>query len=517
MRAAVSILALSIGLAACAVQPEPFTQSENIGRAYADLSAIDRLSPAPTRSITLEEAQTRAVLYNLDARLQMFNAAMQDRQLDLTKLDMLPNLTANAGYVGRDKALVSSSASYRDGVVQPSNFETTSVDRERRFADLTLSWNVIDFGLSYLQARQQADRVNIAREQRRRVIATVFQQVRQAYWNAIAAERIRPVLRRALAEARNARAASRTMESDRAQSPDQALRYQRDLLELIQELESVDDQLTIARTQLAQLMGLRPGTPYRLAVPQSLPATGRIGLSIDQMERVALVNRSELREEGYNARIVQNEGRRALLRLVPGVTLLGSLNYDSNSYLLNNNWQEGGVRIAANVMRMVVATPGVMKLNEAQESISETRRLATTVAVLAQVQVAAQQYQIASKNYARVSSVADINRRIVRVSDSNKEAQTGSELERIRERATSALADLRRYRAYADLQNAHAGIFVSLGLDPVGKPADGVGIDELAAEIRQQNAAWRAGRIEVPSFDTPVAAPAAGGIVAAAE
>ncbi|HEV7335335.1 MAG TPA: TolC family protein [Bosea sp. (in: a-proteobacteria)] len=501
MRLILPTLLLSAGLSACIAQPEPFTQADNEKRATLDLSAIGANSPLPSRPVTLAEAQARAISYNLDTRLQMFNSALQREQLDLTKLDMLPNLTANAGYAGRDKALVSSSASYRNGIVQPSNFETTSVDRDRVFADLTLSWNVIDFGLSYLQAKQQADRVNIADEQRRRVVNNVFQQVRNAYWVAVAAERVRPQLRAVLAEARRAQSASRQMEAEREQKPEQALRYQRDLLELIQELEAVDDQLAIAKTQLAQLMGLRPGAPYKLAVPAALPGLGRFGLSVEQMERVALVNRSELREEGYNARIVRNEGHRALLRLVPGVTLLGSLNYDSNSYLLFNNWQEGGVRVAANLLRIVTNYPKISQLNEVQSEISETRRLATTMAVLAQVQVSAQQYQIARKSYERLNSISTINRRIAQLSRDGQEAQTTSELDAIREKAASALTELRRHRAYADLQNAHAAINVSLGLDPVPAEAFGRDLGELTAQINRRNEEWRAGRIAVPRLD----------------
>lgn len=495
------IVALSFGLTACMMRPTPFTKAENETRAALDLAAVDANSPAPARPITLAEAQARAITYNLDARLQMFNSVLQREQLDLSKLDMLPNLTANAGYTARDKDLVSSSASYRQGVVLPSNFQTTSVDRERTFADLTLSWNVIDFGLSYLQAKQQADRVNIADEQRRRVVNNVFQQVRNAYWTAVAAERVRPLLRQVLAEARSAQNASRQMEAQREQKPDQALRYQRDLLELIQELESVDDQLVIAKAQLAQLMGLRPGTPFTLAVPARLPSLGKIGLTIDQMERVALVNRSELREEGYNARIVQNEGRRALLRLVPGVNFLGSLNYDSNSYLLYNNWQEGGIQVAANLIRILTNAPKIMQLNEVQGEISETRRLATTVAILAQVQVAAQQYQIAHKNYVRFNSISAINRRIAQLSKDGQEAQTTSDLDVIREKAAAALTELRKHRAYADLQNAHAGIQVSLGLDPVPANLSNADLATLTQEINRQSDALRAGRIEVPRFE----------------
>ncbi|MCO5966645.1 TolC family protein [Sinorhizobium meliloti] len=493
---------LCLGLGSCAITPEPFTVEENIARASQDLAAVKNFSPAPLAPISLEEAQARAVAYNLDHRLQMFNAAMQNRQLDLTKLDMLPNLTANAGYVARDRELVSSSASYLSGEINPSNYQNVSVDRERTFADLTLSWNIVDFGLSYLQAKQQADRVEIANEQRRRVVNNIFQQVRSSYWTAVAAERLRPRLKPILAEARRALASSRSLETDRAQGPLESLRYQRSLIELIQQLESVDDNLAIAKTQLAQLMGLRPGTEYTLAVPKRVPVLTTLPLSIDEMERVALVNRPELREEGYNTRIVQLEGRRALLKLVPGVTLMGSLNYDSNSYLHYNNWSEGSARIAASLLRLSTL-PSVKKLNAAQSEIAETRRLAMTSSVLAQVHIAAQQHQIARKNYDRIRTLADVNRRIASVAASSAEAETASEFDRVFEQANAALSELSRNRAYADLQNADAYIKVTLGFDPLPDSVSASDLSSLVAAIRQRDAEWQGGAIAVPVLDPP--------------
>ncbi|MBB4574636.1 TolC family protein [Rhizobium lentis] len=501
-----SAILLCVGLSACIVKPEPFTLNENIARASKDLAAVENSSPAPTGPISLEEAQARAVAYNLDHRLQIFNAAMQDRQLDLTKLDMLPNLTANAGYVARDRELVSSSASYQSGAINPSNFQNVSVDRRREFADLTLSWNIVDFGLSYLQAKQQADRVEIANEQRRRVINNIFQQVRSTYWTAVAAERLRPRLRPIISEARRALVSSRDLETARAQDPLAALRYQRSLIELIQELEGVDDNLTIAKIQLAQLMGLRPGIEYKLVIPKDMPAPAPVRLTIDEMERVALVNRPELHEEGYNTRVVQQEGRKSLLKLVPGVTLLGSLNYDSNSYLLFNNWAEASARVTANLLRLATL-PDVKRLNESQAQIAETRRFAMTTSVLAQVQIAAQQYQIARKNYHNARTLAEVNRRIATVAAETAEAETASDLDRIFERANATLSDLARNRAYADLQNADAYIYVTLGLDALPDGISTTNLDALVAALRQRESERRSARIEVPDFSSPTSAP----------
>jgi outer membrane protein TolC len=472
------------------VTPEPFTREENAARASADLAKLETLSPAPTGPISLEEAEARALAYNLDNRLQMFNSALQDRQLDLTRIDMLPSLTANAGYTQRDRELVSSSASFRDGRIDPSNLENVSVDRERTFADLTLSWNIVDFGMSYLQAKQQSDRVQIAKEQRRRVVNNLFQQVRSAYWAAVAAEQVRPRLVAVMSQARNALASSRALEAERAQQPAEALRYQRALMELIQDLEAVDDQLAIAKTQLAQLMGLRPGTPYTLMAPAEVPSLPPIRLAVDEMERMALLNRPEVREEAYNTRIAQQEGRRALLRLVPGVSLLASLNYDSNSFLRYNSWQEAGARVTANIFR-IFSAPRVMELNEVQAEIAESRRLAMTMAVIAQVHIAGQQYQIAQKKYERARAMADISRRIAHLSADASDAQTTSKLDLIFENANAALAELRRNRAYADLQNADAYVRVTLGQDPLPEGLETRDLQALIAAIRAHAQAWR--------------------------
>ncbi|MBB3808175.1 TolC family protein [Pseudochelatococcus contaminans] len=486
------------------MKPEPFTVEENLARAAADRATLRAYSPKPTGPVSLEEAQARALAYNLDHRLQMFNALLQDRQLDLTRLDMLPNLTANAGYVSRNKELVSSSASYLTGDMVPSNFENVSVDRERTFADLTLSWNIIDFGVSYLQAKQQADRVIIAQEQRRRVINNIFQQVQTAYWTALSSERVMPRIRPIIKEARRALAQSRAAGAERSQDPAEALRYQRSLMEMIQQLEAVEEQLAVAKTQLAQLMGLPPDTSYRLAPPTGRQATPRLKLSIDDMERIALVNRPELREEAYNGRVVLNEGRRAILRLVPGVTLLASLNYDSNSYLRFNDWSEVGARLAASVVR-VASIPGVAKLGDVQLEIADYRRHAMTMAVIAQVQISARQYAIARNTYERAHEMAQINRNIANLQANTQEAETGSDLDVIREKVNAVLADLRSNRAQADLQSADGNIFATLGIDPLPADVKAATLPELVEAIRQRRQQWREGRIPVPVLPAPQA------------
>lgn len=155
-------------LCACAVQPRPIQDADHVARAEVDRSRL-RADQAPlTGRLALEDAISRALAYNLDARLTMMEQALQGAQLTAANFATLPRLAANAGYAARSNELAASAESVftRRQTLEPS----TSTDRQRGFADLTFAWNIIDVGLSYFQARQQADRALIAVERRRRVI-----------------------------------------------------------------------------------------------------------------------------------------------------------------------------------------------------------------------------------------------------------------------------------------------------------------------------------------------------------
>jgi len=103
----------------------------------------------------------RALKYNLDFRVGVMEEALAQRQLDLSRFDLLPELVLESGYAGRDKFNGASSRSLITG--QQSVETSTSSDRDIISARLGLTWNVLDFGLSYVRAQQQADRVMIAR------------------------------------------------------------------------------------------------------------------------------------------------------------------------------------------------------------------------------------------------------------------------------------------------------------------------------------------------------------------
>ena len=102
----------------------------------------------------------------------MMEEALALGQTELGRFDLLPRLTFNAGYVEKSDSLATTS---RDAVTGQSSdaHPTYSNDRWSKTLDLGLSWNILDFGVSYFTAHQNADRVLVAAERRRKAVHTL--------------------------------------------------------------------------------------------------------------------------------------------------------------------------------------------------------------------------------------------------------------------------------------------------------------------------------------------------------
>ncbi len=500
MKKRLGIIALSaLALSACAVKVDPIPTEEHIRRSLADRPNLFQEQEAIVGPITLEEALARALTYNLDQRLALFEQALQMRQLDLANFDMLPRLTANAGYRVRDREEVKTSKDYFTGIrsVNP----TVGEDEQIRTADLSLQWSVLDFGVSYYQALQQADRAMIARERRRRTINNIFQEVRVAYWQAATAQRVRADLKPALTDALFALETLRDLERRRAQPPGANLRQQRQILELIRQLEGLEVELLTATARLAQLMGLPSTANFDVQVTEaaSMRVTD-VPYDIDTMERIALVARPEVREEAYNARIALYEARRGVLKLLPNFNFLASAQHNDNSYLHTTNWNEASIRVSWNLFSLLSA-PYQLKVGEVQQTVATLRRQAVSMAVVTQINLAVRNYARATSVFQRASEIADVEKRLADLGQSQQQAQAVADLDRIRGRAELIVAELERDRAFAALQNALASVFVSLGADLLPEEVETRDLASLTEAIRRADRDLVAGRIKLAGMD----------------
>lgn len=491
IRVSIALVTAALLASGCSVKPTPLTQDETLTRIRADLAVVMAPQEPISAAITMHDAMARALKYNLDERVKLMETAVATRQLDLSHFDMLPRLVAGAGYTGRSNEAGSESLNLATG--RRTGESTTATDRHRRTADLGFTWNILDFGVSYIRAHQNANLVLIAEERRRRVVQGILQDVRTAYWRAVAAERMLTRLAPLEQRISDARRNATAMEQQRVQAPLQTLSYQRSLVDTLRQLQTLRRELVAAKSQLGALMGLPPGQDFTLAIPADGSPTDipTIETNVEALETYALMNRPELLEESYNSRITADETKRALLKLLPGIDLNAGLHYDSNSFQLNQRWADYGARVSWNLLSL--ASIGETRdYTKAQEELVAIRRQALSIAVLSQVRVSMVQFRELSAEYALNVDQAGIEQRIREQYVNSGTAGQQGEMEVIQAEVSALVSDLRRDLVYADLQNAYARVMVSAGVDPLPETVTSQDLPSLSQAVASGLNAWQA-------------------------
>lgn len=499
---AVGLLFTALLLGGCAVHPVASTGEQVAERVRDDQRKMFADQEPVAGPIGFHEAAARALKYNLEYRAKLMESALSQGLLDVSRYDMFPKLLANAGYAWRSNDLATRS----DQVVPnrvPFAPYNTSLDNSRIYGDLTLSWNILDFGVSYYRARQQADQVLIADERRRKVMQNVLQDVRSSYWRALGAQRLLTQMDGLMTRAEQAMVRARQIEDQGLMPQPQVLAYQRALIDATTLLQLRRQDLELSQAELASLMTLPPGTRFVLADEKEVPLPP-VPAKVTELEELALQQRPELREEDYRKRITAMEVRRAILSTLPGVSFDLGANYDGNSYLLNDTWLQGGVRVSMNLFRLA-AIPSIKKANEAQKQVDEMRRMALSMAVLTQTRVSVQRYGLALADLKQAEEGARVDERLLNYARNAQATRIDTELEVIRNEARALLSQYQRYIAYANAQAAWGRVYNSVGLDVLPKDIAESDVKTLAATLARTMADW-----EKATFQRDKAAAAAG-------
>ena len=477
------------GVSACTVLPKPLTELEVTNRVDADLGSLYAAQEPVRGAIDFHEAVARGLKYNLDKRLKLMELGLADAQRRYTHVDLLPKLASQAGYRSRDSFRGSSSRSLITG--QQSLEVSTSEDRRVRSADLQVVWNVLDFGLSYIRAVQDADRVMIADERRVKVAQNMILDVRDSFWRAYAAQEMMPEVNLLISRMRSAIRKSRRVSRSGNAEPSEELKLQRDLLQNLRQLLEVRRNLMLAKSELAALMNLPVGTKYRLSSKgQKVGHVPHLRADVVQLERIALMNRPELREEDYKFRIAEDDLRAAWVRLLPGIEFRAGPNYDSNSFLFENNWANAGIVVTKNLMEILTA-PKAIEVAERGVDVARARRMALSMAVITQVRISLQRFKLARDIYGVSRQVYRVDRRLSSIAENSRASEGGSDNEALAALSKKVVSRLEFFSAYADVQNSYGRVLNSLGVHRFPGYAEDMGLDELAHALRGQLDIWQ--------------------------
>lgn len=475
----------AISLMACQTSVEVMNEGEFAAAGQALKSQINSKRAPITQSISLYEAMARALKYNLDHRVAMMETDLARADYDLSRYDLLPKVVASGGYFGRDNAPGASSLSLLSGrqSLEPSQ----STEREFLSGDLTASWNILDFGLSKIRAEQLGNEALIYEERRRKAIIQIMEDVHRAYWRAVSSERLSSRLRALESDVETAFTQSRSLYTARQTAPMPALSYQRELNDIQGQAQKMSRELTLAKMELAALMGLTPSEEFSLILPSHTERPMTLAMPLEEMIDHALTKRPEVRESAYAARIASGEIKRAALEALPSLEGFAGLNGNTNDFLFNQDWVSYGARVSWNLLD-VFQTPLRKKRAKAKLKLEEQRGLAAAMAVMTQVGVSRARYQSLMQEYNTANVGANVQSDILSQVEALTRASASSRQSLIRERMNAIISDARRDIVHAEMQEAAANIFSAMGFDPYG--ADISGQEDISDIAKSLEVLW---------------------------
>lgn len=475
------LLSLSV-IAGCAVHPQQLSLKELQSTNQTDRNIAFNSMQEIEGELTLHEAIARALKYNLDQRVKLLEQSLSAGELKAGKYDMLPKLMTNAGYDWRSNYSHRWDASYDSPTTidKSGSLPDVSVDPEHTTMDLSLSWNVLDFGASYYSAKQNANRVLIANERRRKAMHTLIQNVRKTYWRAVAAETLKERVAQTIDDAEQALMASKKLSEEKLTSPGKALRFQRSLLESLRLLESVERELAASRIELSKLIGVLPTQAFVLVEPQT--ELQALSVPMDILEARALVSNADLRTEFLNARIAVDDTHKAMLKLLPGISFEYGTYYDSDRYLVNDNWRSAGVSVSYNLFNLLSASSR-MDVAHKQEAVAQAKRMALQMSVITQVHIAVHEFNDTKRQYRRADEIYKVDAQLEELVRGEFEGDMASEQSKISANVTTILSELRRYQAMSKFQEATGQLQSSLGLEPEIDSVDDIALADLSAKV----------------------------------
>ncbi len=462
-----------------------------------NLSLLEKNQPDLVgMKLTLPDAIARALLFNMDVRTKAMEQAVELGQLSVENLEMLPQLTAKAGYSVRSKQ----SASYSKNLITNtvSADASTSTDKKLTTASLGLTWNILDFGQAYLKSQQQSDNVLIAQERRRQTMQNIISDVRLAFWQAYAGQHALSDVNSVIKDTKIALSQISKLERE---FPTLALQSQAELLETLQKLLQLKRNIEKSPYKLAALINIKPGKKLHI-VAKHKPSLARLRISnsskyklcsnesfIESLERRTLLSRPELRISDYNVRIRQKELKKVLISMLPGVGIDFSHNYTNNSFAVNNKFSQLGLSVNFNIFNLF-KYPAHKRAANARLALEEQRRLAFSLAALTQLHVSIADYNSIYREMKYSTKLKNVNFKILKHQKDEARANGLSErevkrnIEVIISRLNSIQTHISDHILYADLQNALGRVYVSLG-EEISSP---VNLTMLSAKMNKSEA-----------------------------
>jgi len=420
----------------------------------------------PDAPLKLAQCIELGLRNNLDLRVANFTEEVARDSAYADRLGMLPSLNLSGEASRRDREELVARRNVDTGVVTETR--ETSRDKERLTADLSLTWSVLDFGLSYVRARQAQLGVKALEFQHLRQAQLLALEITEAYWRAALAEDALDYTRGVEAELKQQKEIIDRSVASRRIDPITAKDAAKRLVDLQIIIRDLRGEVSGARVGLARLMGLRQNQHFTLAREAIRPLLAGLPrphqLDVAHMEEYALLHRPELYQADIGQRIRRDDARAAMLNIFPDLTFGVGSHYDGNSLVQQSQWNTFGV----NFLWDVLAVPAKMKRRSAAlkgVEVVRHERMAETIGVMTQVNMSLLDYAVKIDRFLLLEESYTLTNDLLKmVRDSNKAGRV-SNLAVTQRSLEDVAAKLKRDRSVVEAIVGYRRLLVSVGMD----------------------------------------------------
>jgi len=429
----------------------------HLQKEQAILDARDQLFDHP---LTVDEIVAIALDCNLELYVQRYQIAIVAEETKSNALKMLPELNLRTNSTQRTQNTAAFSQSLIPGV--PPAPLSISRDEFIDTRNISLSLNVLDFGMAYFRARQSADNTAIQCFEYERIKEKMILEIVTNYWRVVAARKAVVDMDALLEKTTDEREKIESQRERRLTSDIDGLFAEDKLSEAEVGMLRFRRAYDTSMYELKKLMGLPPGVQFEVAVPENLFEEVEFA-PIADLENAALHNRPELYSKDVEEILRSNSAKEALLLMFPSLRLFLGHQFDSNSFLLNAFWTDFGIEVLWNMLA-IPSRAKAYKMVLKQKDRVAAERLLTTLTVLTEVHLAHQLVTDYQREYLAAKRFYEARRDLYLAIQNRVERGEYQPGYAVAFEARAYIAQLDMLAAYANFRGAIEQLNHSIGL-----------------------------------------------------
>jgi len=455
-----------ITLVACTTTLELDLEGDRTKGLQEDMAVLKKvLDVTFDKPLTLQDVITVGLRNNLDIRVADFERDIAREDSFAERLKQLPRLDLKAEHTQRDSWPVTNELNVDTGQVTEST--TVSQLKQNQTKSIELTWNVLDFGLSYVRARQAQLQVEVLAQRRQRQAQLLALDLTEAYWQAALAEDALDYVRQVEADLQVQKDRVERSVAEKRVDPIAAKDVEKRLVKLALEIRDLQADIASARMKLARLMGISQSAQFTLArtpirpVLAALPRPEQVDVAV--LEEYALTHRPELFERDLSIKLRRDDVRAAIISMFPGLSFSAARNFDNNRLLQYSAWNTAGASLSWNLLSLPSKLAGLSG-RERNVELAKIQRMQLTVAVMTQVHIALLDYSIAADRFFLNEESYRLSNELLEMAQARHDAGQLSGIS-VAERLLSDMNDkLKRDQSVVDLIVAHRRLLTSIGL-----------------------------------------------------